>query len=111
MSGEALQSTQASFSALTAIESWARARMVGEPARTARQLAHPQFHCGTPPPAPDPKILIRIVLLYRSPMSSPTHRLLEPNEFVEWLRKEGSQRYHDEHPVHVRMHEGKLDRE
>jgi pyrroloquinoline-quinone synthase len=44
-------------------------------------------------------------------MSSPTQRLLEPNEFVEWLRREGSRRYHDEHPVHVRMHEGKLDRE
>ena len=44
-------------------------------------------------------------------MSSPTHPLLEPHEFVEWLRREGSQRYHDEHPVHTRMHEGKLDRE
>jgi pyrroloquinoline-quinone synthase len=44
-------------------------------------------------------------------MSSPTQRLLEPDQFVEWLRREGSQRYHDEHPVHLRMHEGKLDRE
>jgi pyrroloquinoline-quinone synthase len=37
--------------------------------------------------------------------------VLEPDAFVAWLRREGSQRYHDEHPVHVRMHEGKLDRE
>jgi pyrroloquinoline-quinone synthase len=43
-------------------------------------------------------------------MTSPTHRLLEPTEFVDWLRKEGAQRYHDEHPVHKQMHEGSLDR-
>ena len=29
-------------------------------------------------------------------------------EFVEWLRREGASRYHDQHPVHVRMHEGQL---
>jgi pyrroloquinoline-quinone synthase len=35
---------------------------------------------------------------------------LSPEQFVEWLRREGSARYHDQHPVHVLMHEGKLDR-
>src|SRR5258706_6017119 len=35
---------------------------------------------------------------------------LSPASFVERLRREGSARYHDEHPFHVRMHEGKLDR-
>jgi coenzyme PQQ biosynthesis protein C len=30
--------------------------------------------------------------------------------FVERLRAEGSSRYHDHHPFHVRMHEGKLGR-
>ncbi len=35
---------------------------------------------------------------------------LPPNEFVEWLRREGSSRYHDQHPFHRLMHEGKLDK-
>jgi pyrroloquinoline-quinone synthase len=30
--------------------------------------------------------------------------------FIERLRTEGSSRYHDHHPFHVRMHEGKLTR-
>jgi pyrroloquinoline-quinone synthase len=38
--------------------------------------------------------------------SSPLSR----DEFVEWLRAEGAKRYHDQHPVHVRMHEGKLSK-
>jgi pyrroloquinoline-quinone synthase len=29
-------------------------------------------------------------------------------EFVDWLRREGEQRYHDLHPFHRRMHEGSL---
>jgi pyrroloquinoline-quinone synthase len=33
---------------------------------------------------------------------------LPRDEFVEWLRREGASRYHDQHPVHVRMHEGQL---
>jgi pyrroloquinoline-quinone synthase len=33
---------------------------------------------------------------------------LSRHELVEWLRREGASRYHDQHPVHVRMHEGKL---
>lgn len=33
---------------------------------------------------------------------------LPREEFVEWLRREGASRYHDQHPVHVLMHEGKL---
>lgn len=36
---------------------------------------------------------------------------LAPAEFVEWLRREGSQRYHDSHPYHRRMHQGQLTRE
>src|SRR5689334_13882327 len=63
MSGDALQTTQVPGVALTAIESWVRARIPGAPARTARQLGHPQFHCGTPPPAPDPSTRSRIVFL------------------------------------------------
>jgi pyrroloquinoline-quinone synthase len=38
---------------------------------------------------------------------APLHR--EP--FVTWLRREGASRYHDQHRVHVLMHEGKLSRE
>jgi pyrroloquinoline-quinone synthase len=33
---------------------------------------------------------------------------LAPEAFIERLREEGSQRYHDRHPYHVLMHEGKL---
>jgi pyrroloquinoline-quinone synthase len=33
------------------------------------------------------------------------------NPFVERLREEGARRYHDEHPYHVLMHEGRLTRE
>ena len=43
-------------------------------------------------------------------MPSPSEALLAPAEFVERLRREGSSRYHDEHPFHVRMHEGSLTR-
>jgi pyrroloquinoline-quinone synthase len=32
-------------------------------------------------------------------------------EFVAWLSSEGEGRYHDHHPFHVLMHEGKLTRE
>ena len=43
-------------------------------------------------------------------MQSPSEALLAPAEFVERLRREGASRYHDEHPFHVRMHEGSLTR-
>jgi pyrroloquinoline-quinone synthase len=33
-----------------------------------------------------------------------------PAEFVERLRDEGARRYHDEHPFHQAMHEGRLSR-
>jgi pyrroloquinoline-quinone synthase len=36
---------------------------------------------------------------------------LSRDDFVRWLRGEGERRYHDRHPFHVRMHEGKLSRE
>jgi len=35
---------------------------------------------------------------------------LPPDELVEWLRREGERRYHDRHPFHALMHEGKLSR-
>ncbi len=35
---------------------------------------------------------------------------LSAEAFVERLRAEGEKRYHDKHPFHVRMHEGKLSR-
>jgi pyrroloquinoline-quinone synthase len=33
---------------------------------------------------------------------------LSRHDFIEWLRREGEQRYHDLHPFHQRMHEGQL---
>ncbi len=41
---------------------------------------------------------------------SSAHRTLTREEFVERLRVEGTARYHDHHPFHVAMHEGRLDR-
>jgi len=35
---------------------------------------------------------------------------LAADAFVETLRSEGEKRYHDRHPIHQRMHEGKLTR-
>jgi pyrroloquinoline-quinone synthase len=32
-------------------------------------------------------------------------------ELVEWLRREGRERYHDRHSFHVRMHAGELSKE
>lgn len=36
---------------------------------------------------------------------------LPKDAFIAWLRREGARRYHDHHPVHIRMHEGTLTRE
>lgn len=33
---------------------------------------------------------------------------LPHDAFIEWLKREGSHRYHDHHPFHERMHDGKL---
>jgi pyrroloquinoline-quinone synthase len=35
---------------------------------------------------------------------------LPRDEFIDWLRREGASRYHDQHRVHVLMHQGKLTR-
>ena len=35
---------------------------------------------------------------------------LPADELAAWLRREGERRYHDQHPFHVLMHEGKLTR-
>jgi pyrroloquinoline-quinone synthase len=35
---------------------------------------------------------------------------LSRDAFVDWLAREGSSRYHDHHPYHALMHEGKLTR-
>lgn len=35
----------------------------------------------------------------------------EAADFVERLRAEGARRYHDQHPFHLAMHEGRLSRE
>jgi pyrroloquinoline-quinone synthase len=43
-------------------------------------------------------------------MNSPSEPVWSREDFIERLRSEGASRYHDHHPFHVRMHEGKLDR-
>jgi hypothetical protein len=40
--------------------------------------------------------------------ANPARAPLARGEFVEWLRREGTNRYHDHHRYHVLMHEGKL---
>lgn len=41
-------------------------------------------------------------------MTNAQRPVLSRDDFVDWLRREGASRYHDQHPVHVRMHEGRL---
>lgn len=59
-SGEALTSAQRSPSALTAMLAWVR-RWAPSACCHARRLAGVwQFHCGCPPPAADPKTMMRM---------------------------------------------------
>jgi len=56
-SGDAFRRIQRAPSALTATDD------CNEPtprSRAARQLGQPQFHCGTPPPAAEPRMITRI---------------------------------------------------
>ncbi|HET9959717.1 MAG TPA: pyrroloquinoline-quinone synthase PqqC [Polyangiaceae bacterium] len=49
----------------------------------------------------------------RPPFRAPSRESdlpLPREQFIEWLRTEGKNRYHDAHPVHVAMHRGKLTR-
>lgn len=43
-------------------------------------------------------------------MSETAARPLDGAAFIERLRAEGARRYHDQHPFHVAMHEGRLSR-
>lgn len=43
-------------------------------------------------------------------MTADAAPLLAADAFVETLQSEGEKRYHDRHPIHQRMHEGKLTR-
>jgi hypothetical protein len=54
-SGEALNRIQFLLSAETAIDDWVRRRLEFFEVRAARQLGQLQFHCGTPPPAAEPR--------------------------------------------------------
>jgi len=36
---------------------------------------------------------------------------LSREDFIELLRREGRERYHDQHPFHVRMHQGQLSKQ
>jgi pyrroloquinoline-quinone synthase len=44
-------------------------------------------------------------------MNDPGQTPLSREHFLDRLRQEGTQRYHDRHPFHVAMHEGRLSRE
>ena len=46
-----------------------------------------------------------------SATARPDDPLLSPEAFIERLRGEGASRYHDSHPFHLAMHEGRLTRE
>src|SRR5207249_7505993 len=56
-SGEAFRRIQRSPSALTATDDCVRLRLL---CRASVQLRQPQFHCGTPPPAAEPRMMTRI---------------------------------------------------
>jgi hypothetical protein len=59
MSGLALRRYQRDLSALRAIEDCVRACARSMPERNSLQLTQLQFHCGKPPPAPEPSTLTR----------------------------------------------------
>ena len=42
---------------------------------------------------------------------APTQPLLTSEALIASLREEGARRYHDRHPFHIAMHEGRLSRE
>ncbi|HET9599199.1 MAG TPA: pyrroloquinoline-quinone synthase PqqC [Anaeromyxobacteraceae bacterium] len=44
-------------------------------------------------------------------MTRPADEALAPDAFVAWLREQAAPRYHDKHPFHRAMHEGRLSRE
>ena len=71
-SGEALIRNQCSPSALIAIDAWVLWSS-GCSLRAARQTGHPQFHCGTPPPAAAPRTttrsMIRLLEILKARMS------------------------------------------
>src|SRR5437899_4171705 len=52
---------QCAPSALTAIEAWVL-RSSGRSLRALRHTGHPQFHCGTPPPAAAPRTTTRSMI-------------------------------------------------
>src|SRR5258708_34007567 len=62
---------QFASSALIAIEAWVL--WCSGSVRAARQTGHPQFHCGTPPPAAAPRTTTRSMI-----------RLLEIPTFRRW---------------------------
>src|SRR5262245_9630995 len=55
ISGDALIKNQDSPSALRATDSCVRGRTLPPIRRPSRQLKQPQFHCGAPPPAAEPR--------------------------------------------------------
>src|SRR6266849_9916023 len=59
ISGEAFRRNHAAPSAETATDSCVRGLALMLPSRAPRQLGHPQFHCGKPPPAAEPKTRTR----------------------------------------------------
>ena len=59
ISGDAFKTAHSVPLALRASEDWVCAGIV--PARARLQFSHPQFHCGKPPPAADPRTCARNV--------------------------------------------------
>ncbi len=61
MSGEALNSTPSTSASLrTKMEDCVRGFAFTAPLRTPLQLRQLQFHCGKPPPAAEPRIVMRM---------------------------------------------------
>src|SRR5215510_9291905 len=61
ISGDALSRNHDPPSALTATLSCVRATARAVPSRSPRQFAQPQFHCGNPPPAAEPRTRMRTI--------------------------------------------------
>src|SRR5436189_3652922 len=87
MSGDALSSTHDSPSADTAMELWVRACACTSPWRWPAHSRQLQFHCGKPPPAPEPSTRIFMAVCSERPVAGRSavrdvHRDLEAEAHV-----------------------------
>src|SRR5262245_53582141 len=94
MSGLAFATYHRSPSALTAIDDWVRGLARTVSLRKPAQLRQLQFHCGNPPPAPEPRTWTRMSVSSREPVCAQKPRPCEPSvcSFIFVRRRESGRK-------------------